>query len=173
MNKKILCLIIPIILPIICEGQKIVKNENDKFLKVNIIETSWEPIKVQFVNALRFRIQSIDGKKRIEFMPTFHSVYRVDEGDLVYLLFDNDLSISLKCIRGGVANPNTYKGSTYWNGHFLYELSSEAEDAISKYDLVAVRISLGDEYYVFDDVKSKNAGKLRQALMLVSNSPTK
>lgn len=149
-------------------AQKITKNETDKFTKSRIIETSWEPIKIKFVNALRGRIRYINGGKYLEVSITLHDVFRVDEGDVLYLLFDDSLSEPIKCIRGGVADYNSYKGSSYWNCTALYRLDNDIIRLINNHNLTGVRITMADEYYVFDEVKLKNAEKLRKAIGLIN-----
>lgn len=147
-------------------AQKLIRNETDRFLKVHVKETSWEVLIMPFRNALRQRIKSIDGKKYLELRVTLHGVFRIDEGDNAYFLFDNDKSIPIKCTRGAVAGFET----DYWYGDFLYEITPEWENAVLNSNLVAVRVELADEYKVFDNAKPKNAVKLRKALLLVTDN---
>lgn len=164
--KKILLFIL--FLPLISSAQKIERDEIDKFLKIRFIETSLEPLKVQFVNALRFRCKNIDGEKYIETLLTFNSVCRVDNGDRMFFLFNDSISIPLECDRGEVARYHYSKYGSYWTLNARYKLTKEAEDAIKRYNLTAIRVGMAGEYYVFEDIKLKNSEKLKKALVLVS-----
>lgn len=165
---KTALLIIGFIIPVIVSGQKITRDENDKFLKVRFVETSWEPLKVKFVNAIRFRCKSIDGKKYIETILTFHDVFRVDEGDRMYFLFNDSVSIHLECDRGEVARYHYSKYGSYWSCNARYPLTDEIIKHIESHELVAIRVGIADEYYIFDEIKDKNSTKLRRAISLIS-----
>ncbi len=156
-----------ILLPLFSYSQELKRNEVDKYTKSYIKETTWEPLSIPFTRALRQRIKSINENNYIELRITLHSAFRVDEGDKVYFLFDNDESISLECVRGGVADYNYSTSSSFWWGDYLYKLSPEIITAIKKHLLTGVRIGMGSEYITFDKVKEKNAVKLRRAIQLI------
>ncbi len=161
-----LCLLLYAYIP--AEAQKLTKNETDKFLKTKIKETSWEPLAVPFKNGLRCRVRSSNESLYIEFRIILHNSFLVTEGDKIYLLFDDDESMPVECVRGGVSKLDYDPAASFWYGEYLYKLTDEVKNKILNNHVVAARVSLGNEYVVFDKVKEKNSAKLRNAIQLVT-----
>ncbi|WP_276135067.1 hypothetical protein [Polluticoccus soli] len=149
-------------------GQEIARNETDKYLKVKVKETTWEALAMPFKNALRFRCKMLDDRLYVEFRVTLHQAFRVDEGDEVYLLLDNDESVPVICVRGGVANYDYAPSASFWYGDYLYKITDEQKQKFLEHKVVGARVDVGGEYVTFDKVKEKNAIKFQKALTLVT-----
>lgn len=149
-------------------GQKLERDEVDKYLKTKVKETSWEPLAMPFMNALRCRCTSADDKTYIELKITAHSGFRVDEGNKVYFLLDNEESLPLTCVRGGIAKYDYDPAASFWYGSFLYLVTEEDKKKLMEHKVTGARVDLADKYLTFDKVKEKNALKLQKALTLVS-----
>lgn len=104
--KKLLTVLL-IILPIIANGQKIAKNEIDKFTKQHILETDQEALvkrnkwKNQWQRVL-VSIRNVDGEW---FMPAFielEEIENYDSNSQVVLLLDNDEPLILQSLFSGI-----------------------------------------------------------------------
>ena len=116
-----------------------------------------------FKNALRFRAKQIDDVSYIEFRITTHNAFSISSGDFSYLLFDDDVSLKIECVRGGMAN---YEGD-YWYGDYLFKISDEIYEKVKTNYLTAARINMNTGYVTFEKVKEKNAIKFRKAIEMV------
>lgn len=150
-------------------GQKITKNEVDKFTKNTIKETSFEVLAMPFKNALRFSIRSVNDDIYIRFRVSLHQAFRIDEGDYAYLALENGTSIQLKCTKGGLADYLSGVGSL-WVCDGSFEITKQDIEEIKQSRIIAARIDTGDYKVEFDKVKPKNDEKLKKALSLIQNT---
>lgn len=149
-------------------GQKLIVNGVDKFTKNYVKETSLEVIAMPFINALRFRMKSIDGTKYVIFKLSIHDVFSIREGDPVFLLLANDNSIELRCNKGTIAEKLSGSGNL-WYGEGWYSITDDQMEKISASPIVAIRIDTGDSYVSFDKVKDKNYKKFIKAYSLIKD----
>lgn len=155
------------LLPVFASAQKLERNEIDKYTKLSVKETSWFLLKMRFASQMSCRVKQINGQRFLDLSVSFPSVFRIDEGDKAYFLFDNDSTVQLECIKGHVADYIHTQYASHWNAKALYQLSDDDYNTLQRNTLIGVRIGLGDEYDTFDNIKEKNAGKFKRALSLI------
>jgi hypothetical protein len=147
-------------------GQKITKNEVDKFTKATVIETS--PVKMfnQFAMIRPYMLKCFIRKYNDEYvMPATlmfdgMNVYKFTEDDGIYLLLENGESIFLQTTYTGLTDKGVF--ST------VYNLSSENLALLRANKVVAIRMTyMGGSYD--HDVNEKNQGKIMELLKLVDS----
>lgn len=148
-------------------AQKLERNEQDKYTKSDIKETSWFKLKTKFTQVLACRAKKINETRYLELSISMHEVFRYDEGDIAYLLLENGTTVEIKCIRGGVADYNYDKYATYWNGKYLFALTDSDFDNLKTNKLIGVRVNLGESYLTFEGIRGVNVERLQKALTLI------
>lgn len=148
-------------------AQKLKINKYDKFLKKQVKETTWFRLDVKFSELLAARLKKIDSNSYIELSMSFHGAFHVNEGNTAIFLLDDESTITLACVRGGVSDYNYNKYASYWNGKFLYAITQDELEQFQKHILKGVRTAMGDEYMEWA-VKEKHAKMLQRAVELLN-----
>lgn len=160
MKKMLLVLMM---MPISIYAQRIERDEVDKYTKAHIKETSWFILKMRFASQLSCRLKKINDNYRVELSVSYPAAFNVSEGNHIIMLFDDEVTIKLNCVRGGVGHYVYSKYASYWNEKLLYEISQSDMKLLTTKSLIGVRIELGGEYDEFEGIKEKNQIKLQSA----------
>ncbi len=172
---KILSIIILLVSWIAGHGQKLEKNEIDKFTKKNIKETSWEKLTGKGgMSSLytNFRISKIDTKIWFELkMMMNNEIYSINENDQIIFLFENDSTITLfnneaKIACKGCGSPG-FVGSEGYGTHTYYELTENDIANFKRNKIIKVRVYNSDSF-VEGDAEKVNT-PLRKCFELIEN----
>ena len=154
--------------PALC--QKIEVKEVDKFTNKQRIETDYVNVRINFTNTLQMKIRTVDTSAFIIFFGTW-AVGVVGTNDAFTFLFEDKSTLNIypTSIQSYNIAVGTYGSDNYTQ---QYRISKEDITTLSSKLVVSVRRSLGDTYSD-QDVKEKNAKKIRELAHLVSTELAK
>lgn len=148
-------------------SQSLERDEIDKYTKNHVKETSWFKLKEKFAEVLSCRAHRINDRCYLELSVSMHSVFRADERSISYILFEDSSTIEVTCVRGGIADYIRNKYDSYWNGRYLYELKPEHIEPLVTKNIFGVRITIGDEYTLFENIKGRCQERMQKAIELI------
>ena len=157
-------------------AQKIIKNEVDKYTKNHVITTSKE---VLYRNAITggWMKCSMSQKNMTSSGNTYNilklhflrsSVFSISESGYLYLVLDNDESIKIKCLSGGVSRSS----GKYESLTASYLLTEEQFDKLTEHDVLSMRIDLLDTY-IARDLAKKRRPVITRCAKLISKTSAK
>lgn len=167
-----------LLMPMLAMGQKIEKNEIDKFTKQHIIETKREKIvhhKGMFLDkTIQCSIRKVNEDYRLTALIGLDEIERYEENSGLTLLFDNGEIVFLPTLYTGIGSepligaiggeiPGIYVFST------VFELSPSTIDLIRNNKITDIRISVVGKL-IDCEVPKKNQDKLQKMLLLVESA---
>lgn len=144
-------------------AQTIAKDETDKFTKHHLVQTSWEPVRMNGFDKLQFRLSKIDTNLFLQLRLVQPSPYAAGPEDKVYLRLENDSVAVLNIDKYGM--PNNMSG--YWMAEYAYAIKPDAANLLSSAPLKDVRLTLTGGYIDYE-IKKRNQSRLQEALKLLN-----
>lgn len=178
--KKIILLML--LIPCFCFGQKIEENKYDEFTDNSVMRTSWEDLctenhvlKSSF--NMFYRISRINDHYYFDVKLGLDNVFSISDKDMLMLKLENDFIIKLENTKYKISEKGgafTGKFSQQYmapkQGVYIhYMISKEQLDLISKYSLTKIRVYTTDGYYE-KDVKMKNYNKFKKSIGLITST---
>lgn len=154
--RKLLTIVL-ILLPIIANGQKIVKNEIDKFTKQHILETSQEALvkrnkwKNQWQQVL-ISVRNVNGEWSMPSFIELEEVENYDNNSQIILLLDNEEPLILQSLYSGIGAEDCPIGIGGVNSNVhgfttILPLSEADVNLLRNHTITDVRVSpLGANY---------------------------
>jgi hypothetical protein len=170
--KQILLISIYLLINGYCYSQELIKNETDEFTKLQIKETSFEPIVQNFSMSCFLSVKKIDstyylqaaitiGPGNIHFIEKDASFYLKLVDDRIVELKNIDYAISCK----GCAYTGSFSGSRAEGTTTTYILSDENMKIISSSGIKKIRIYTS-KGYVESEIKANRSNVLKNELLL-------
>lgn len=167
--KKLLILLL---LPALCRGQKIAENKIDEFTKHHVVRTEWELLDRSDGFYTHVRISNIDRSIYLN-LKWLHNneIGAITEGTRIMLKMSNDSIVTLQTLKSVVScigcGAVGFAGSTGYG----YELTCSLEPgdlaALSAFAVKKIRIYL-DEGYEEHEIKEKNSQVLMREILLMN-----
>lgn len=163
-----------VMLPMISWGQKIYKNEVDKFTKVYVVETTREKIadfnkwKALFPDpsSVFARVRNVNGVWRLPATIRLEEIEKYDEDSGLTLLLDNDSIIVLSSLYTGIGADHV--GDTY-GFSTCFELSEEDVETLRNHIVTDIRVNYLGGYKDFKCDRSKG-DKLMKMIKLIDET---
>ncbi|GEM_PF-4854975 len=169
---KIFLLFIFLICAYLSSGQKLQRNEQDKYTKLWIKETSLENLAREGYNEVNANFMKRGDTTFLVLNPKFFNNRITMESDVLYLLLSNNESIQMKCQWFTDAKFELIGGGTVFSNTAFYPLSTEYIEKLKLFNIIGVRFSLTQVDVTFDDIKQKKAEKIKKAIGIIE-SPIK
>ena len=178
MKKLILAILL--LLPAMAWGQKIIKNETDKFTKQTIIETSLEKIadynkwKSLFPDPSEVLV-SIRNVNKEWVMPAsirLDEIQKFTENDGLTILLENDSTIILQTLYTGIGAEDVGFSNSKHGFDTVFELSQSDVENLRKYKIKAVRVRYLGGSKDFECNKSKGE-KIQKMINLIDEALAK
>lgn len=168
--KKLLILLL---LPALCRGQKIAENKIDEFTKHHVVRTEWELLDRSDGFYTHVRISNIDNSIFLN-LRWIHNgeVGAVTEGTRIMLKMANDSIITLQTLKSVVSCRGCgavgFAGSTGYGYDLACALSAEELAALSSLTIKKIRIYLS-EGYEEHEIKEKNSQAIKNQILLINS----
>jgi hypothetical protein len=159
--KKLITLIL-IIYCIQGSGQKIIKNEVDKFSKQKRVETSEVWLSNKLHNRLNVHLRSVGEYNYALFYADGKGAGIINEQYPLIFLLENDSTIKIHPT--GLQSYEFGSSQNYYKNH-QYNISDDNLNSLSKQTVKSVRVYTSEGYCDYD-VKEKDAGKFKDLISL-------
>lgn len=153
-------------------SQKISEDKVDDFTKEKITRTDWEKISSSSSLYLNVRINKINDKYFLELKFFPKGVSSIDTNDDMSFMLKNNEIINLKSVKYEIANYGDGSIGLAGSKALGFDIHCElSDDDIQKFKSnLVTKIRLNkSEGYAEDDIKEKNALKLKEMFSLIHN----
>lgn len=167
---KIICLVLfaSVNLP----GQTLEENQVDEFTKNTVKRTSWEVVNMTMTFTAYFRASQINTTNAFDLKMMLGSgaVFSIPEGAEMMFKLSNDSIVKIPCIKSAIScsgcGAKGFAGSQAQGVNVSYFISKENLALLKNSQVTKIRIYTRDGF-VEDEIKAKNADKIRKALALI------
>lgn len=177
--KKLIVLLL-MMFPMVMWGQKIIKNDIDKFTKQVIIETSsekiadynkWKSLSPDPSEVL-VSIRNVNGTWVMPASIRLDEVQKYTEEDGITLLLENDATIVLKTLYTGIGGESVGLSSSKHAFNTAFELIDDDVNNLRTNKIIAVRVNFLGGHKDFECNKSKGE-KVMKMIKLIDNALSK
>jgi hypothetical protein len=177
--KKLLAIML-MLLPMLAWGQKIARQEVDKFTKQSVIETSSEKIAdfnkwkslIPDPSEVVVSIRNVDGAWIMPTSIRLDEIQKYTEEDGITLLLENDATIILKTLYTGIGAESVGLSKNRHAFNTAFELTNEEVDNLRTNNIIAVRVSYLGGHKDFECNKSKGE-KVKKMIKLIDDALSK
>ncbi len=168
------------LLPMLAWGQKIARQEVDKFTKQSVIETSSEKIAdfnkwkslIPDPSEVVVSIRNVDGAWIMPTSIRLDEIQKYTEEDGITLLLENDATIILKTLYTGIGAESVGLSKNRHAFNTAFELTNEEVDNLRTNNIIAVRVSYLGGHKDFECNKSKGE-KVKKMIKLIDDALSK
>lgn len=153
-------------------GQTLEENKVDEFTNNTVKRTSWEMFNSDFKFTAYFRVSQINDNQYfdLKLMLASGSVFSIGKDQEIMFKLSNDTIIKLPNLEYSVScrgcGAKGLMGSEAQGIQVSYPISKTQSDLLKSISIAKVRIYTNDGY-IEDEMKTKNAVKIKKALALL------